>query len=160
MQSKERKAWEKADFAWQNTPVVCLDNNNDLLRGLNQLFTTAVHIHPATDVKLASEGVSRVSHRLSSQSPDSPCFVLEDFNKCRLNRVLPHFKQYVTCITYKDKTIDLCTFRQFSGPGRSGHNKVHLVPAYIQKLKRSKPLTRSVKTWSNVSEPYSHPLDI
>ena len=57
MQSKERKAWEKADFAWQNTPVVCLDNNNDLLRGLNQLFTTAVHIHPATDVKLASEGV-------------------------------------------------------------------------------------------------------
>ena len=25
---------------------------------------------------------------------------------------------------------------------------VHLIPAYRQKLKRSKPLTRSVKTWS------------
>ena len=106
-------------------------------------------------MKLASEGVSRVIHRLSSLSPDAPCFVLGDFNKCRLNRVLPHFKQYVTCFTYKDKTIDLCygnipgafTSRPLSGLGRSDHNMVHLIPAYRQKLKRSKPLTRSVKTW-------------
>ena len=107
-------------------------------------------------MKLAGEGVSRVIHRLSSLSPDAPCFVLGDFNKCRLNRVLPHFEQYVTCLTYKDKTIDLCygnitgafTSRPLSGLGRSDHNMVHLIPAYRQKLKRSKPLTRSVKTWS------------
>ena len=127
-----------------------------LPREFNQLFVTALYIHPAADVKLAGEGVSRVIHRLSSLSPDAPCFVLGDFNKCRLNQVLPHFKQYVTCFTYKDKTIDLCygnipgafTSRPLSGLGRSDHNTVHLIPAYRQKLKRSKPLTRSVKTWS------------
>ena len=127
-----------------------------LPREFNQLFITAVYIHPAADVKLAGEGVGQVIHRLSSLSPDSPCFVLGDFNKCRLNRVLPHFKQYVTCLTYKDKTIDLCygnipgafTSRPLSGLGRSDHNMAHLIPAYRQKLKRSKPLTRSVKTWS------------
>ena len=79
-----------------------------LRREFNQLFITAIYIHPAADVKLANEGVGRVIHRLSLLSPDSPWFVLADFNKCRLNRVLPHFKQYVTCLTYKDKTIDLC----------------------------------------------------
>ena len=71
-----------------------------LLREFNQLLITALYIHPAADVKLASEGVGRVIHRLSSLSPDSPCFVLVDFNKCRLNRVLPHFEQYVTCLDH------------------------------------------------------------
>ena len=126
-----------------------------LPREFNQLFITAVYIHLAADVKLASEGVGRVIHRLSSLSPDAPCFVLGDFNECRLNRFLPQSKQYVTCLTYKDKTVDLCygnipgafTSRPLSGLGRSDHNIVHLVPTYRQKLKRSKPLTRSVKTW-------------
>ena len=127
-----------------------------LPREFNQLFITAVYIHPAADVKLASEGVGWIIHWLSLLSPDTPCFVLGDFNKCRLNWVLPHFKQYITCLTYKDKTNDLCygnipdTFTSWplSGLGRSDHNMVHLIPAYRQKLKRSKLLTRSVKTWS------------
>ena len=107
-----------------------------LSREFNQLFITAVYIHPAADVKLAGEGVGRVIHRLSSLSPDSSCFVMGDFNECRLNRVLPHFKQYVTCLTYKDKTIDLrygnipgaSTSRPLSRLGRSDHNMVHPIP--------------------------------
>ena len=95
-------------------------------------------------MKLASEGVSQVIHWLLSPSPDSPCSVLGDFNKCRLNQVLPHFKQYAMCLTYKDKTIDLYygnipgafTSRPLSGLSRSDHNMVHLVPAYRQKLKQ------------------------
>ena len=124
-------------------------------REFNQLFVTVVYIHPAADVKLASEEVSRIIHRLSSLSPDSPSFVLGDFNKCRLNHGLPHSKQYVTCPTYKDKIIDLCygnipgafISRPLYGLGRSDHNMVHLVPIYRERLKRSKPLARAVKRW-------------
>ena len=62
----------------------------------------------------------------------------------------------ITCLTYNDKIIDLCygnipgtfTFWPLPGLSKSDHNMVHLIPAYRQKLKRSKLLTRSVKTLS------------
>ena len=127
-----------------------------LPREFNQLFVTVVYIQPKADIKAASYKVAEVVHRLMSQSPDSPCFVLGDFNQCRLNRALPHFKQYVTCLTHKKSTIDLCygniprayTSRPLPGLGRSPHNMVHLVPVYRQRLKREKPAVRVTKKWT------------
>eukprot|EP00745_Piridium_sociabile_P022796 TRINITY_DN35541_c0_g1_i7.p1 TRINITY_DN35541_c0_g1~~TRINITY_DN35541_c0_g1_i7.p1 ORF type:complete len:265 (+),score=37.09 TRINITY_DN35541_c0_g1_i7:293-1087(+) len=79
-----------------------------LPREFNQIFVTVVYIHPRTDTKIAANTIADVMHGLSSSSPDSPSFIVGDFNKCRLEGVLPNYQQYVSCPTCGDKTIDLC----------------------------------------------------
>ena len=128
-----------------------------LPRDFNQVFVTVVYIHPKANVQSASEKISELVQRLSSASPDSPSFVLGDFNKCRLTSTLPHFKQYVTCQTPGSSTIDLCygnipsayRSRQLPALGNSDHSMVQLVPLYRQKLKSVKPAIRTVKTWTS-----------
>ena len=130
-----------------------------LPREFNQLFVTVLYIHPKADAKVACSMVAEVVHRLASQSPDAPCLVLGDFNHCKLNQTLPHFKQYVKCPTHKDKTIDLCygnihgaySSKPLPCLGRSPHNMVQLVPTYRQRLKREKPIVREVKKWTSDS---------
>ena len=127
-----------------------------LPREFNQLFITVVYIPLSSDTKVAADKVSCVIHRLSSLSPDAPSFILGDFNECRLNRVLPNFRQCVTCSTHGEQIIDLCygnikgafQSRSFPGLGRSDHNTVQLTPVYKSKWKRSKPIIRSVNTGS------------
>ena len=109
-----------------------------LPREFNRVFVTVVYIHPKANVQSASEKISELVQRLSSASPDSPSFVLGDFNKCRLTSTLPHFKQYVTCQTHGPSTIDLCygnipsayRFRQLPALGNSDHSMVQLVSLY------------------------------
>jgi hypothetical protein len=127
-----------------------------LPREFNQLFITVVYIHPKANVKTAADTVAGVMHRLAFQSPDAPSFIVGDFNKCRLNKVLPTFKQYVTCTTCGDHTLDLCygnirdafQSRPLPNLGRSVHQMVQLIPLYRQKLKRTKPIVRTTKVWS------------
>ena len=113
-----------------------------LPREFNWVFVTVVYIHPEANVQSASEKISALVQRLSSESPDCPSFVLGDFNKCRLTSTLPRFKQYVTCQTHGPSTIDLCYgnipsayhSRQLPALGNSDHSVVQLVPLYRQKL--------------------------
>ena len=131
-----------------------------LPREFNQIFTTVVYIPPDGNDNAAAYKIMEVVNSLLSESPESPCFVLGDFNTCRLNRVLPHFKQYVTCETRNTKTIDLCygnipgAFRSFpmASLGRSDHNMIQLVPTYLRKLKRTKPVIRTIQVWSRDAE--------
>ena len=127
-----------------------------LPREFNQLFITVVYIHPKANIKKAADTVAGVVHRLASKSPDAPSFIVGDFNKCRLNKVLPTFKQYVTCSTCGDRTLDLCygnirdafQSRPLPNLGRSIHQMVQLIPLYRQKLKRTKPVVRTTRVWN------------
>lgn len=88
--------------------------------------------------------------------PNAPVFILGDFNNCRLETVLPSFKQYVDIPTRKDNVLDLCygnisnAYRAQAQPplGSADHNIVCLLPQYMQLLKRYKPKTYSVNHWS------------
>ena len=43
-----------------------------------------------------------------TQCPKSVHLITGDLNHCRLNMALPNYRQYVTCRTCGDSTIDLC----------------------------------------------------
>lgn len=79
-----------------------------LPREFPQLFLSVVYIHPSADAKTAAEVVYSVSQRLQSLSPEAPCLFLGDFNHVNCKKALNDFKQYVTCPTRGDKTLDLC----------------------------------------------------
>ena len=127
-----------------------------LPREFNQIFVTIVYIHPRANYKLAQSKIKETINRLVSSSPDAPCFILGDFNKCKINKTLPTFKQYVTCTTCGDNTLDQCfgnikdayKSNRLSKLGRSAHNMVHLLPLYKQKIKREKPQSKTVKIYS------------
>ena len=88
--------------------------------------------------------------------PDSVRLILGDFNQCQLKKVLPNYKQYVTCKTCGDNTLDRCygnipqayTSRILPSLGRSIHNMVQLVPRYRQRLKTNKPQRKQIKKWT------------
>jgi hypothetical protein len=127
-----------------------------LPREFRQVFVTVIYIHPRADAKRAAVVVWQEMQSQETQCPESIRLVLGDFNHCRLNKVLPQYRQYVNCKTCGEATLDLCygnipaAYRSRPMPslGRSVHNLVHLLPLYRQKLKTSKPSIRRVKVWS------------
>ena len=127
-----------------------------LPREFRQIFVTVVYIHPKADVRVAAGVIRRAVQKQETQCPESVRLIAGDFNYCRLNKALPNYRQYVTCKTCGDSTIDLCygnipkayKSRPMPSLGRSVHNLIHLLPLYRQKLKSSKPITRRTKVWS------------
>lgn len=117
-----------------------------LPREFPQIFVTVVYIHPKADTKIAAETIFRVVQNLQSISPGAPNGILEDFNHCTLKGSLRNIYQYVTCPTWRNKTLDLCygsikgAFKSVAGPpfGFSDHNTVHLLPMYESVLRREK----------------------
>ena len=127
-----------------------------LPREFRQIFVTVVYIHPKADVKVAAGVIRRAVQKQETRCPESVRLIAGDFNHCRLNKALPNYRQYVTCKTCGDSTIDLCygnipkayKSRPMPSLGRSVHNLIHLLPHYRQKLKSSKPVTRRTRVWS------------
>ena len=127
-----------------------------LPREFSQLFVMVVYIHPGADVREASQVVANRINRLEAISPDSPKFVIGDFNQCTLGNVLPTFDQYVTQPTRNDATLDRCygnvprayTTKACAQLGASDHNNVLLMPSYKQKLKRNKPAPKVCQCWT------------
>lgn len=78
-----------------------------LPRKFPQIFVTVVYIHPKANAKNAVATIHKVTQKLKSLSPDSPCLILGDFNHCNL-KSLSNFYQYISCPTRLTKTIDLC----------------------------------------------------
>jgi len=93
---------------------------------------------------------------LENAKPDSAIIILGDFNGASLKSLLPRFKQYITCATRDQNTLDLCycnmpgayVASRLPPLGNSDHNMVQLQPSYIQKLKAVKPMSKSVKVWN------------
>ncbi|XP_033106653.1 uncharacterized protein LOC117108636 [Anneissia japonica] len=72
-----------------------------------------VYIPPDGNAVRAADYIAEQVNASSVRSPNSPVFVLGDFNHCRLNRVLPNYRQYVTCTTRGYKvalTLPIGTF--------------------------------------------------
>lgn len=130
-----------------------------LPREFGQVFIVLVYIPPSANYNQAASIVYEQVQKLENISPDAPKFILGDFNGCTLKSVLPQYKQYVTCATRQNRTIDLCygnianAYKSVSKPplGQSDHNSVHLLPSYRQKLKTGKVLTRTIRSWDEDS---------
>ena len=130
-----------------------------LPREFPQIFITVVYIHPRANYKSAANILSNVYHKLASQSPETPSFLLGDFNQCKLNSALPGLKQYVDVKTCGDNILDRCygalkdayQSRVLPNLGRSAHRMVQLIPRYVQQSRKDKPVVKTVKVWSQDS---------
>ena len=79
-----------------------------------------------------------------------------DFNKANLKKHMPKFHQQVSCPTRGDRTLDhlYCpvknAYKSIQRPhlGNSDQLMVHLIPKYKQKLKVSKPVSRTIHQWT------------
>lgn len=72
------------------------------------LVFSTVYIHPGTNIKTAAEIAAWSANHMLDRYPNAPVFIPGDFNNCRLETVLPSFKQYVDIPTRKDNVLDLC----------------------------------------------------
>ncbi len=120
----------------------------------------SVYIPPDARVSAALELLADQITHTEQRYPDSFIVILGDFNKANLTRELPKYRQHITCPTRDSNILDHCYTvlkdAYHSVPraalGLSDHCLVHLLPAYRQKLKSSKPILRTVKRWTAEAE--------
>ena len=130
---------------------------NTTVRTLN-VIAMVVHIPPLLMRKLhvmssmeLQAGCRGNTQRLSSSG---------DFNHASLSSSLPTFKQYVSCPTRDNKTLDILyantkdayTSSPLPPLGTSDHNLVHLMPMYKPLVLRQPAVTRTVRRWSDGTE--------
>ncbi|KAL0152343.1 hypothetical protein M9458_052066 [Cirrhinus mrigala] len=129
-------------------------------REIHLFILVSVYISPQAHVSLSLQKLADQITETEQQHPDSVLIVLGDFNKAKLSRELPKYRQHVTCPTRDSNILDHCytTLRNayHSVPraalGLSDHCLVHLIPTYRQKLKSAKPVVKTVKRWTNETE--------
>lgn len=127
-----------------------------LPREFPQLFIILVYIHPRANAAVATEHLISTLHKLEQLSPDSPKFILGDFNHCSPDKSLKGFQQYITCSTRQGKTLDKCygsvphAFKALPLPplGSADHHTILLAPAYIPVIRRIKRVTKDIKQWT------------
>ena len=61
-------------------------------------------------VKETNNKLHEQLHKLEKKYPDGTIFAVGDFNSASIN--LPNYKQYVTCSTRKNKTLDKCYIKK------------------------------------------------
>ncbi|XP_076735994.1 uncharacterized protein LOC143412342 [Maylandia zebra] len=126
-------------------------------REFASFILAAVYIPPDADAQAAQCALAEQILHTEQTYPDSLIIALGDFNKANLSHELPKYKQYIKCPTREERTLDHC-YSTISGAyravpraslGLSDHVMIHLIPAYRQRLKLSKPVVRTKKLWSN-----------
>ena len=125
-------------------------------REFSSVTLTGVYIHPHADTKDALDDLNNIISKYESSDPDTASIILGDFNQANLRSVLPNFYQTVTCPTRLNNTLDHCytkiksayTSLQRSSLGNSDHSVIVLLPKYTQKVKQTKPLPKTISTWS------------
>ena len=130
-----------------------------LPREFPQLFIILAYIHPRANAVTATEHITSSLNRLEHISPDSPKFILGDFNHCSPDKSLKGFQQYVTCTTRRGRTLDKCygsvpdAFRSIALPplGTADHDTILLAPAYIPVIRRAKKVIKNIKQWTSDS---------
>ncbi|GFN78440.1 reo_6 protein [Plakobranchus ocellatus] len=111
----------------------------------------------AADTKEALDHLRDIISNSENKDPDTHSIICGDFNQANLKTVLPNFYQHVTCPTRGINTLDQCYSKmnsaykaiERSGLGNSDHSCVLLLPKYIQKVKRSKPVTQTILSWTD-----------
>lgn len=130
-----------------------------LPREFPQLFLILVYIHPKANAAKATDIITCTLNKLEQISPDSPKFILGDFNHCSPDKSLKGFQQYVLCTTRLGKTLDKCygsvpnAFRALPLPplGSADHHTILLAPAYRSTSRRVSKTTKTIKQWTENS---------
>ncbi|XP_073426005.1 uncharacterized protein [Dendrobates tinctorius] len=125
-------------------------------REFSSMVLVAVYIPPQASVKAAIGELACKISEWEKGSPEAFVIVMGDFNKGKLNLDLPKFTQHINCFTRENNTLDHCytvlkgAYRAVrrAAVGFSDHCLIHLIPAYRQRLKTSKPTVYTKKTWS------------
>ena len=74
--------------------------------------------------------------------------MLGDFNRAKLTKALPKYRQQIKCATRERTTLSEAYHAIRRAPlGFSDHSIVFLLPSYRSKLKSGKPSVRYVKRW-------------
>src|SRR4029434_5367143 len=85
---------------------------------------------------------------------------IPDFTNANLRKVLPKYHQHVNFQTRGENILDHAyspyshAYKARPRPafGKSDHSSVLLLPCYRQKLKREKPVIRSIQRWTEQSD--------
>ena len=128
-----------------------------LPREFTNLFVCVVYVPPSGNAGRAANLIADCVHRHLESKPDAPMMILGDFNHCSLNKTLPGFDQYVKCSTRNNNILDKCygnikdayTARARPPLKNSDHNVIQLLPTYRSVFKSIKPVTQTVKVWTN-----------
>ncbi|XP_040911032.1 protein NLRC3-like [Toxotes jaculatrix] len=130
-----------------------------LPREFPQLFFILVYIHPRANATAAAEHIKDTVNRLELMSPDSPKFILGDFNHSTVDKSLKGFQQYVTCTIQLKKTLDKCygsipnAYKSIALTplGSADHHTILLAIAYIPVIRRIERTVKNIKQWTNDS---------
>ncbi|XP_061150083.1 uncharacterized protein LOC133163843 [Syngnathus typhle] len=116
----------------------------------------AVYIPPHARASEATQMLADQVTDMEKLLLNSLIIVLGDLNRANLAHELPRYRQHVTYPTTGAQTLDHCYTvikdayhsAARAALGLSDHCLVHLIPAYRQKLKTSKPVVRTVRKWT------------
>ncbi|XP_060735248.1 uncharacterized protein LOC132852184 isoform X2 [Tachysurus vachellii] len=96
-----------------------------------------IHVYvPGPKFKIAAADIAGFFFDALEEWPDSPVFLLGDFNRCDMTPFLGTMDQFITCPTRYNNTLDLC-YANVPGAyicvcnpplGRADHNVIHLIP--------------------------------
>ncbi|XP_061139665.1 uncharacterized protein LOC133157277 [Syngnathus typhle] len=117
-------------------------------REFSSIVMAAVYIPPHARASEATQMLADQVTDMEKLLPNSLIIVLGDLNRANLAHKLPRYRQHVTCPTRGAQTPDHCSAMTKdayhsaarAALGLSDHCLVHLIPAYRQKLKTSKPV--------------------
>ena len=120
------------------------------------IYAVLVYVPPSANYTVAAETITQHMNELDHLSPSAPKLLLGDFNGCSLRSYIPTYKQYVTCPTRGNKTIDLCycniknAYKSLSKPPlrTSDHNIIQLLPTYKSVLKTGNILQK-LTVWND-----------
>lgn len=89
--------------------LVCLSLTPFYLpREFGNILLRTAYIPPGGNAAKAANIIADCVHSQLKQTPEAPCFILGDFNHCKLEVTLPGFSQYVNCSTRGKNILDKC----------------------------------------------------
>ena len=131
-----------------------------LPREFTSVVLTAVYVPAHADNNTALEELYGVIERTETSRPEAAFIVAGDFNSANMKKVLPKYYQHVSCPTRGGNTLDHVYspfrngYKALPRPpfGKSDHVSLLLLPVYRQRLKRDRPVTRTVQRWTEQSD--------
>ncbi|XP_053271643.1 uncharacterized protein LOC128429835 isoform X2 [Pleuronectes platessa] len=128
-------------------------------REFTSVVITAVYIPPSADTNQALDELHAVIDRTETSRPEAAFIVAGDLNNAKMRNVLPRYYQHISCPTRCANTLDHVytpggAYKALPRPpfGKSDHVSVLLLSSYRQKLKRDRPVTRTIQRWTDQSD--------